>query len=1031
MLEINITMKKSAWLFWLVLLTLFVFSNGKGQTFIYNTIDYPYNIDSRFGRFTIQNCTFVELSGTNETNYDLSFTTFGEYFSTSFCWPCPGQPNVIVPMQFFFIWGDSFPSYDLPYYPPFTDPTATALTCDFNNLLYMAGKGISIFDPVTEQENFLGYLPPEMETAGAMVHHNGRFFVTTINHTLVEVDLNDPMNSQVVHTFPDSIPLIQAMVSFPYRCDSIATYAIAPDSSGSTIYQLDFSDYSLTEVCQYHLRIYGATARESCWKPPCELFVNLDEDQSSLVAEPGDFRDTICRTPVPVADSDLRLTAALDLDSIVIDLTGVLDLGQEFLDMEAPGALPFAGAGTARLVVYNNGSASLVDFEQALARIRYHNIAPSPTPGERTVHFLPRAAIYSGILSHAFLYIDSSALHTSASTTLPSCFGMSDGAISLASSGTPGPYSYTWLDGPTGPLRNDLAAGMYQFRVEDSLGCVRTQVVSLAQPDSLTLVIDGSGGVTCGNTGSLHADPAGGTQPYTLSWNTGDTTASIMGLTGGNYALTLTDAQGCIAQAEADLVAIDTLFTSQLVQLCAGEAYTYQGLSFTTDTTLCSSFSAVTGCDSIHCIELRFLDTLYQDIYATRCAGESYVFNGATLVADTTLCVAFTAANGCDSTVCLYLRFLAPQSVLEAAICEGESYAFAGQNLTQAGMYVDTLAGSMGCDSLVQLNLQVHASPQVVLTTDGSLCQSQAVTILAGNYPGLHWSTGATTPAITTDQPGTYTVTVTDAFGCMGQSLITLAEGLQPGNVTTTMPNCYGESDGQVVVSGFSGGVLPYRYALNGGLLQSDSIFTGLPAGTYTVEVVDATDCETQVEVALQQPAPIALEVGPDLSIRLGDSIMLHAITDVVNPFSIQWSPGDGLECTDCFQTTARPFESTRYVFELMDQNGCSTEDALWVRVDRSARLFVPNAFSPNDDGINDRFSIFTDDAVSLLRTFRIFDRWGNLVYEAADSNPATAGWDGNIRGKPAAAGVYTYFVEVEMVNGFMAQRSGEVVLVR
>ena len=95
-------------------------------------------------------------------------------------------------------------------------------------------------------------------------------------------------------------------------------------------------------------------------------------------------------------------------------------------------------------------------------------------------------------------------------------------------------------------------------------------------------------------------------------------------------------------------------------------------------------------------------------------------------------------------------------------------------------------------------------------------------------------------------------------------------------------------------------------------------------------------------------------------------------------------------------------------------------------------KVFIPNVFSPNLDGVNDRFQVFTKSCYSNIREIRIFDRWGGLVYEAFDQAPnsATGLWDGKIAGKVAPAGIYVYTMTLEVLDGSTQQQSGEVLVV-
>jgi gliding motility-associated-like protein len=98
----------------------------------------------------------------------------------------------------------------------------------------------------------------------------------------------------------------------------------------------------------------------------------------------------------------------------------------------------------------------------------------------------------------------------------------------------------------------------------------------------------------------------------------------------------------------------------------------------------------------------------------------------------------------------------------------------------------------------------------------------------------------------------------------------------------------------------------------------------------------------------------------------------------------------------------------------------------------RDCPVYLPTAFSPNSDGINDQFQLFAStEFTGTVRSLRVYDRWGGLVFEAADAATALAGWDGRVNGVAAAAGTYVYLLEIEGNEGTLIEQRGAVVLLR
>ena len=153
----------------------------------------------------------------------------------------------------------------------------------------------------------------------------------------------------------------------------------------------------------------------------------------------------------------------------------------------------------------------------------------------------------------------------------------------------------------------------------------------------------------------------------------------------------------------------------------------------------------------------------------------------------------------------------------------------------------------------------------------------------------------------------------------------------------------------------------------------------------------------------------------------------------LVNNLLYDWSSSlENQICASCPYAADRPFFDGWYYLEVSNGNGCTAMDSVYVIVNKDYRCYVPNAFSPNADGINDIFYIQSRIDVDLL-SFRIFSRWGELVFEEENgmTNDTGVGWDGQFRGKPAAMGVYVYVATLRFLDGIEKTISGDVVIVK
>jgi gliding motility-associated-like protein len=145
------------------------------------------------------------------------------------------------------------------------------------------------------------------------------------------------------------------------------------------------------------------------------------------------------------------------------------------------------------------------------------------------------------------------------------------------------------------------------------------------------------------------------------------------------------------------------------------------------------------------------------------------------------------------------------------------------------------------------------------------------------------------------------------------------------------------------------------------------------------------------------------------------------------------WRPTNGLSCTNCPNPVASPKFNTKYVVQFVDSNGCMNTNLVQVVVlCKNANVFIPNTFSPNGDGSNDIFYV-RGRGLDRVKSLRIFNRWGEVVFEKRDFavNDASVGWDGRYKGIKPKSDVYVYQVEVFCENGDVIRFDGNVALIQ
>lgn len=390
-----------------------------------------------------------------------------------------------------------------------------------------------------------------------------------------------------------------------------------------------------------------------------------------------------------------------------------------------------------------------------------------------------------------------------------------------------------------------------------------------------------------------------------------------------------------------------------------------------------------------------------------------------------------------------------------SALWTGNGNILSGQNtyaavVNQPGAYTLTVSNSAnGCTATAQTQVIQNITPPGAEAGEYNElnCNQQQIT-LAGSSPtpgnmSYSWSTadghivsGAATANGIVDTAGVYSLTVTNPQnGCTSTDATTISQAPPPDfSPTVTQPDCHTQT-GLVDFGPVAGGKAPFMFSTDGGQTFSDHTTANqLAPGAYPLVVEDAYGCTAAANVTVNTPFLPTLDIDAVATLEVGDSVLLQPQTNI-NPGNIaswQWTPAQGLSCTDCKQPWARPFVSTQYLVVVTDTNDCSAEARVQVRVDRHRNIYAPNVFTPNQDGQNDYFMIFGK-GVEEIQTLRIFDRWGSELWhgEHLAAGDETAGWDGSYRGSPMNPAVFVWWAKVKFVDGEVDIFYGDVTIVR
>ncbi|MDB5234507.1 MAG: hypothetical protein JWR44_1500 [Hymenobacter sp.] len=514
-------------------------------------------------------------------------------------------------------------------------------------------------------------------------------------------------------------------------------------------------------------------------------------------------------------------------------------------------------------------------------------------------------------------------LRASATGTDATCFGSSNGTVTLTVAGGTAPYTFLWANGATTQNLTGVGAGTYSVTVTDAHGCSTGSSAAVGQP-ALLAASASAGGASCagGSTGSVTLTVSGGTAPFTYLWSNGVTTQNLSGLMAGTYSVTVTDAAGCTASAQATV----------------GQATVLTAVASKTDA---SCYGTSTGSASV--------------APSGGTAPYTYLWsNGATSqsisgLAAGTYSVVVTDASGCTASCSAtvgqpaLLRgtlaktdvscYDASNGTLTLTVGGGTApftYNWGGGVTTQnrtglaAGTYTVTITDANGCSAAASATIGRPAQLQAVATAAASGCSggatgSVSLAVTGGTAPFTYlWSNGITTQNLSGVAAGTYSVAVTDARGCTASCSATVGQGLQVRpTATPTAAACCNGTSGSVALT-VTGGTAPYTYLWSNGMTTQN--LSNVAAGTYSVTVTDSRGCTGTASATVTQPAQlrgIATATGASCCNATSGSVDL-TITGGTAPFTYHWS--NGRTTQDLSGVGAGTYSVT-----ITDARGCTT----------------------------------------------------------------------------------------------------------
>ncbi|MCC7222491.1 MAG: choice-of-anchor L domain-containing protein [Chitinophagales bacterium] len=559
----------------------------------------------------------------------------------------------------------------------------------------------------------------------------------------------------------------------------------------------------------------------------------------------------------------------------------------------------------------------------------------------------------------------------------PAACGQADGAASVVTSGGTAPYTYTWSPNvSSSDNASNIAAGAYSVTVTDAAGCSDVVALNVGNENGPTAEMTATASVCDLEQGTATITTTGGTAPYTYEWQPNvSSTATATGLNPGDYAATVTDANGCVVTVVATVVG--------------------------------SIPPPIIACGTI-------TDNSVEFVWEAVPGAVSYeiTVNGTTTTVAATELSYVVSGLGVNESVTISIVTIGD------AIC-GES---------SAATWTCT---STGCPDMV---LSISGLGDVYCADDNSVTLSGTPT--GGTFSGIGMTGNVFDPAIagvgthtitynyTAPDGCPYTTTATTTVIALPQPTFTSPEWLCTGNsgsfVFSGVPVAgtsylwnFGSAGAQI-------GVGPHSVAWNSIGQQTVMLTMTSPEGCV------ATAMDTIPVSDMDVAASSATAV-----IDLGTSTILTAtaLSGLDGEVTYAWTPDNSLSCNNCPEPTATPGAMTTYTVVATDQYGCEASATVSVDVVYTKAVIIPNAFSPNSDNLN---GLFRPQGLNIQDVYlEIRNRWGNKIYAETLTDLNTQGWDGKFDGKDVDMAVYVYYATVTFTDGSQEFLKGNVTLVR
>jgi len=457
------------------------------------------------------------------------------------------------------------------------------------------------------------------------------------------------------------------------------------------------------------------------------------------------------------------------------------------------------------------------------------------------------------------------------------------------------------------------------------------------------------------------------------------------------------------------------------------------------------------SCVGLDTISINVTYPVNMELDTLLCEGQVFSFQDSMITDDGDY---WFQESQCDTAFTWHVTFSSPDSTWQSAsLCAGDSLYFDGQWIKDPGMYMHHAINQMGCDSLIHLNLTLEAylskTNTIILcngdsvwvysrwvkhegtfldTLPGPLCDTVAQTVVMVANPYQINSTLGICPGDSVWLEGHW-VTSSDSIvehllsiaGCdsMVTTIVTvpvpppspqLSMTCDPPEVTVVMTPVFG-----------------WQYTWDDGQQTDQVIYHS--SGPHSVSAEHSTGCKILFQFMVDDiPDPDVFTLLTDTTILEGSALRINLPLSPVY-WSAHWSPSALFVCDSCLNTTLWPKELTPVEVVLTHTSGCQYTIGFIVDLEPRVELYVPNVFSPNDDGINDLWLVQSPGDRLTIVEAHLFDRWGNDIRQWTQINRLE--WDGRFHGQMLNPGVFAYSIRYIDQEGLEQSITGNVTLVR